>query len=157
MLEEMTRCIPPNPRRVGNIIAIHGPQDGPLYMGSHIHQHPPQSELPVQRCSTLDNKKANTPPQSEQPAQRCSRLDNEKVHTGQIPPPPAQPQLATGYVEAGAKLRESRRGKTLGEDVSKLGGGRDMENPNIADCDPVAHEVQVDLHMLHPLMLTLSQ
>jgi len=24
---------------VGNIVAIHGPQDGPLYMGSHIHQH----------------------------------------------------------------------------------------------------------------------
>ena len=28
-----------------------------------------------------------------------------------------------------------------------------MEYPNIADCDPVAHEVQVDLHMLRPLML----
>ena len=28
-----------------------------------------------------------------------------------------------------------------------------MENPNIADGDPVAHEVQVDLHMLRPLML----
>ena len=61
--------------------------------------------------------------------------------------------LHTGYVEAGVKLRESRGGKTLGEDVSKLGGGRDMENPNIADSDPVAHEVQVDLHMLRPLML----
>ena len=28
-----------------------------------------------------------------------------------------------------------------------------MEYLNIADCDPVAHEVQVDLHMLRPLML----
>ena len=28
-----------------------------------------------------------------------------------------------------------------------------MENPNIADGDPIAHEVQVDLHMLRPLML----
>ena len=28
-----------------------------------------------------------------------------------------------------------------------------MEYPNIADGDPVAHEVQVDLHMLCPLML----
>ena len=52
-----------------------------------------------------------------------------------------QPQLAAGYVEAGAKLRERRGEKTLGEDVGKLGGGRDMENPNIADGDPVAHEV----------------
>ena len=57
-------CIPSNPRRVGYIVSIHGPLDGPLYMGSHIHQHPPpppQSELPAQRCSRLDNKKANTP------------------------------------------------------------------------------------------------
>ena len=28
-----------------------------------------------------------------------------------------------------------------------------MKNPNIADDDPVANEVQVDLHMLSPLML----
>jgi len=28
-----------------------------------------------------------------------------------------------------------------------------MEYPNIADSDPVAHEVQVDLHMFRPLML----
>ena len=28
-----------------------------------------------------------------------------------------------------------------------------MENPNIADGDPVAHEVQVDLHVLRSLML----
>ena len=31
-------CIPPNPRRVGYIDPIHGPLDGHLYMGSHIHQ-----------------------------------------------------------------------------------------------------------------------
>ena len=28
-----------------------------------------------------------------------------------------------------------------------------MEYPNIADGDPVVHEVQVDLHMLRPLMM----
>ena len=27
-------CIPPNSRRVGYIDPIHGPLDGPLYMGS---------------------------------------------------------------------------------------------------------------------------
>ena len=31
--------------------------------------------------------------------------------------------------------------------------GRDMKDPNIADSDPVANEVQVDLHMLRPLVL----
>ena len=114
---------------MGNIDLIHGPLDGPLYMGSIY---------------------TNTPPQSELSTQRCSRPDKKKVQRANTPP---QPQLATGYVEAGAKLREGRGGQSLGEDVSKLGGGRDMENPNIADCDPVAHEVQVDLHMLRPLML----
>ena len=64
------------------IVPIHGP----LYIGSHVYQHPPQSELPAQQCSRLDNKKANTPPH------------------------PRQPQLATCYVEAGAKLREGRGG-----------------------------------------------
>ena len=54
---------------------------------------------------------------------------------------PPQPQLATGYVEAGSKLREGRGGQPLGEDVSKLGGSRDMEYPNITDGDSVAHEV----------------
>ena len=29
----------------------------------------------------------------------------------------------------------------------------DMEDPNIADSNPVANKVQVDLHMLCPLML----
>ena len=54
-------CIPPNPRRVGYIVPIHGPLDGPLYMGSIYSNTPPQYELPAQRCSRLDNKKANTP------------------------------------------------------------------------------------------------
>ena len=51
------------------------------------------------------------------------------------------------------KLRESRGAETLGEDVGKLGGGRDIEDPNIADSNPVVNEVQVDLHMLRSLML----
>ena len=54
---------------------------------------------------------------------------------------PLQAQLATGYVEAGAKLWEGRGWQSLGEDVSKLGVSRDMEYPNIADGDSVAHEV----------------
>ena len=38
MMERIMACIPPNPRRVGYIDPIRGPLDGPLYMGSHIHQ-----------------------------------------------------------------------------------------------------------------------
>ena len=51
------------------------------------------------------------------------------------------------------KLRECRGGDTLGEDVSELGGGRNMEDPNISDSNQVTNKVQVDLHMLRPLML----
>ena len=53
---------------------------------AHIYTNtPPQSELPVQRCSRLDNKKANTPPQSELLAQRCSRLDKKRVQRANTP------------------------------------------------------------------------
>ena len=54
-------------------------------------------------------------------------LTTKKAHTGTTPP--LQPQLATCYVEAGVKLRESRGVDTLGEDVSKLGGGSGHEGP----------------------------
>ena len=111
-------------------------------MGLHTHglnilQHPPQSELPTQRCSRLDNKKANTPRSLNY--RRSGVQDwTRRKYKGKNPP---QPQLAIGYVEAGSKLREGRGGQPLGEDVSKLGGSQDMEYPNIADCDSVVHEV----------------
>src|SRR6185312_5833245 len=83
-------------------------------MGSIYSNTPPQSELPAQRCSRLDNKKANTPPQSEQPMQRCSRLDKMRVqleYKGQIPPrshnwPPATLRLDRNSekVEEGSPL-----------------------------------------------------
>ena len=67
--------------------------------------------------------------------------------------PPAVTTLATADVEAGPELGEGRGGETIGEDISKLGGGRDVENPNGADGDEVADEVQVDLHVFGPLVL----
>jgi len=111
-----------------------------LYTYGLIYSNtPPQSELPAQRCSRLDNKKANTPLRSLNYRRNGVQDWTKRKYTqGKYPP---QPQLATGYVEAGAKLREGRGGQSLGEDVSKLGGSRDMEYPNIADGDSVAHEV----------------
>ena len=102
--------IPPNPRRVGYIVSIHVPLDEPLYKDSHIHQHPPQSELPAQRCSRLDNKKADTPRSLNywrSGVQDWTRREYRESTKGKYPP---QPQLATCYVEAGAKLREGRGG-----------------------------------------------
>ena len=46
-------CIPPNPRRVGYINPIHRPLDGPLYMGSHIHQ-PPHRSLNYRRSGVQE-------------------------------------------------------------------------------------------------------
>ena len=78
-------CIPPNPRRVGYIDPIHGPLDGPLYMCSIYSNTPPQSELPAQQCSRLDNKKANTPRSLNY---RHSGVQDwtRREYTGQIPP-----------------------------------------------------------------------
>ena len=81
-----------------------------------------------------------TPPQSELLAQRSSRLDKKERRSTHSTP--REPQLATGDVEAGAKLKECRRGETLGEDVGELGGGRNMENPNISDSNPVTNKVK---------------
>jgi hypothetical protein len=80
------------------------------------------------------------------------RLDSKRRSTTHHRIPP-QTQLATTDVEAGAKLDEGRGRKTLGEDVSKLGGGRHVEYPNIADGDAISDEVKIDLHMLGPLVL----
>ena len=80
---------------------------------------------------------SNTPPQSELPVQRSCRLDSKRIkHTS-----PPQTQLATGDVEARAELGEGRGREALGEDVGELGGGRDMEDLNIADSNPVSDEV----------------
>jgi hypothetical protein len=74
----------------------------------------------------------------------------KETHRQEAPP---LPQLATGYVEAEPELRGGRGRKTLCEYVSELGGGRNMENPNITNSHPVSNKVQVNLHMLRPLML----
>jgi hypothetical protein len=39
------------------------------------------------------------------------------------------------------KLGEGRGWKTLGEDVGKLRGGRDMEDLNVTDGDQISDEV----------------
>jgi len=54
---------------------------------------------------------------------------------------PPQTQLAISDVEAGAKLSEGRGREALGEDVGELGGGRDVEDPNIADGDSITDKV----------------
>ena len=98
-----------------------------LYMGLLMGHYtwaqytptPPRS-LNYRRSGVQDwtTRKLTPPPQSELPTQRCSRLDKKRVQRANTPP---QPQLATGYVEAGSKLQEGRGGQPLGEDVSKLG------------------------------------
>jgi hypothetical protein len=82
-------------------------------------------------------------------AKKALHKDNNTPPT----PTPRQPQLAICYIKARAEIRERQGGQTLGEDVGKLGGGQDMENPNISDGNPVTNEMQVNLHMLRLLML----
>jgi hypothetical protein len=68
------------------------------------------------------------------------RLDSKRRSTSHNRIPP-QTQLATTDVEAGAKLGEGRGQNTLDQDVGKLGGGRDVEDPNITDDDQISDKV----------------
>jgi hypothetical protein len=56
-------------------------------------------------------------------------------------------------VETGSKLSEYTRRQALGEDVSELRRGRDVENTNITGGNTLADEVKVDLRVLCALML----
>ena len=51
------------------------------------------------------------------------------------------------------KFGEGRGQETLGEDVGELGGGRDVEDPNIADGDSITDKVEINLHMFGLLVL----
>jgi hypothetical protein len=56
-------------------------------------------------------------------------------------------------VKTGSKLREYRRGESLGENVCELRSGQYAEHANIADVDTLADEAEVDLHVLRALVL----
>ena len=56
-------------------------------------------------------------------------------------------------MKTGAKILEHGGGKTLGEDVSKLGRRWYVKNPNITNGDPFMNEVEINLNMLRALML----
>ena len=141
LMERIMACITPNSRRVEYIDPIHGSLDGASIHGLTYTPTPPRS-LNYRRSGVQDwTTRKPTPPRSLNYRRSSVQDRTRREYKGQIPPSPPQPQLATGYVEAGAKLREGRGGQSHGEDVSKLGDSRDMEYPNIADGDSVAHEV----------------
>jgi hypothetical protein len=120
---------------------------------AYIHQHSPAvcTTVAAEYEDWTRKKTPTTLPRSlyyrRSGVQRLNKRQREYTHT------PPQSQLATDYVETGAKLCECRGGEALGEDIRKLGGGRDMEDPNLTNGNPVANEVQVDLHVFRPLML----
>jgi hypothetical protein len=100
-------------------VFVHGPH-GPSHMGLTIYSNTPRS-LNFRRSGVY-------------------RLDSRRRSTSHNRIPP-KPQLVTTDVEAGAKLGEGRGRKTLGEDVGELGGGQDVEDPNITDGDQISDEV----------------
>jgi hypothetical protein len=124
-----------NPKQ--GIVVINMGLYGPLYTWAQYTPTPPRS-LNYRRSGVQDwaTRKLTPPAAVFKTGQEESTNRVQRANT-----PPPQPQLATGYVEAGSKLQEGQGGQPLGEDVSKLGGSRDMEDPNIANCDSVAHEV----------------
>ena len=94
------RCIPPNPRRVGYIVPIHGP----LYNGL-TYTPTPSRNLNYRHSGVQDwTTRKPTPPRSLNYRRSCVQDWIRGKYKGKIPPP--QPQLAISYVEAEAKLRE---------------------------------------------------
>jgi hypothetical protein len=56
-------------------------------------------------------------------------------------------------MKTGAKFLKHRGRKALGEDVSKLRGGGNMENSNIINGNPLTDEMEIDLNVLRALVL----
>jgi hypothetical protein len=56
-------------------------------------------------------------------------------------------------VDTWPKLLKHRRREPLGEDVSKLWGGRNVKDMNISNGETLANEMEVNLDMLRMLML----
>jgi hypothetical protein len=56
-------------------------------------------------------------------------------------------------VEIGLKIQKQRSGQTLREDVRELEYRQDVQDVNITDGNAFLDKVEVDLDMLHTLML----
>jgi hypothetical protein len=61
--------------------------------------------------------------------------------------------LSCTDIKTGPKVYEYTGRQSVGDDVGELQRCGDAEDPNVACCDTLADEVQVDLHMLRALML----
>jgi hypothetical protein len=66
---------------------------------------------------------------------------------------PAVETLATVNVETGPKIQKYQSGQILCEDVRELGGRRYMQDTDITNGNTFPDEVEVDLDMLHTLVL----
>ena len=60
---------------------------------------------------------------------------------------------STANVQAGSKLLKHRGREGRGEDVGVLRCRRDMKNPNVAEGDSLPNKMEINLNMLHALML----
>jgi len=74
----------------------------------------------------------------------------EEVNT--LTPPRSRSVVSTN-VQTGAKLHEDSRRESLGEDISELRLGGDVENTDSPNSDPFADEVEVNFHVLGALVL----
>ena len=74
----------------------------------------------------------------------------EEVNT--LTPPRSRSVVSTN-VQTGAKLHEDSRRESLGEDISELRRGGDVENTDSPNSDPFADEVEVNFHVLGALVL----
>jgi hypothetical protein len=60
---------------------------------------------------------------------------------------------STTNVKTGSKLLKYRHWETLGENIYVLGCRGDMQNPNLTEGDTLPNKVEINLNVLHALML----
>jgi hypothetical protein len=91
-------------------------------------------------------------------------MGQAKPHAGDSPRPnipkyntfsntPTVKTIATTNVETGQKIQKHQSGQTLHKDVHELGDCQDVQDANITDGNTFLNEVEVDLDMLHMLVL----
>ena len=106
LMKRIMACISPNSRMVRYIDPIYGPLDEPLYMGSHIHQHPQRLAVAGARQGTA----AATDPEPAAAAE--SRAEVPAAGRGPCGLDPELPAPAAEQIRGGKE--EGERGGGAG-------------------------------------------
>jgi hypothetical protein len=134
------------------------------YINIGVHLHNPREGLRRADGQTVQGGGAQRNPNPGRPVQKEFLLGRAKPHAGDgLRPNVPMLQhifntttvetLAMAKVETGPKFLKHRCSQTLREDARELEGHRHVQDADITDGNVFPNEVEVDLDMLHTLIL----